>query len=89
MATIGGSNQVTVTVSSSGVVGSCEINGQITGGCQRFCYLVEQTELYAPSYGEGKGPSPLTIIGFNVRRIWQHRLRSVRMYGQMYLFFTC
>ena len=80
MTTIGGSNKVTVTVSSSGIVGSCEINGQQTMGCQRFCYFVEQTELYPPPYMEGKGPNPLTILGFNVRHTRRYWLSATHMY---------
>lgn len=54
------SNTVTATVTSSGVVGTCEIDGDIKSGCQRFCYLIEQME-------NGNGPSSLFSIGFDVR----------------------
>lgn len=53
------SNEVTVTLTSSGVVGFCEIAGLAKEGCQRFCYLVEQSE-------NGNGPNPLFSVGFDV-----------------------
>ena len=59
--TIGPGNQVTVTVTSSGVVGTCEIAGVTKQGCQRFCYLVEQMETGGPV-------SPLFWVGFDVRQ---------------------
>ena len=63
------SNTVTATVTSSGVVGSCEIAGQAKQGCQRFCYLIEQME-------NGNGPNPLFSIGFDVSRDGQGRERE-------------
>ena len=53
------SNTVTATVTSSGVISDCEIAGEARQGCQRFCYLIEQSE-------NGNGPNPLFSVGFDV-----------------------